>query len=256
MKNSPISIIIPTYREAANIEPLVRRIFRTTRAARISAEVVFVDDQSDDETVGAIQRMAGEYCVRVSVRAKERGLSSAVVHGFTLAKHDILVVMDADLQHPPESIPALVGPIASNQADFAIGSRYAPGGAIAERWSLPRRVASRFATMLARPLVRVRDPMSGYFALPRSTWQRAGRFRPRGYKIALELAVRARCCRIAEVPITFSTRQAEKSNLGFRQIVEYLRQLVGLYRFQYQRWSVAIIVSAIAIVLWGVLGRR
>ncbi len=252
MKNSPVSIIIPTYREAGNIEPLVRRIFRALQQARISAEVVFVDDHSDDGTAGIIERLAADYQVRVSVRQNERGLASAVVHGFALAKHDILVVMDADLQHPPESIPLLVEPIARDDAEFVVGSRYTRGGKIVETWSLPRRVASRLATILARPLVPIRDPMSGFFALPRSTWQRLDRVRPVGYKIALELAVRARCTRIVEVPITFSTRQAEQSKLGLRQSAQYLRQLVGLYWFRYKRW---LTISAAAVATWIVVRR-
>ena len=232
--DSAVSIIVPVYREGPNIEPLVRRSFAALHDARVEAEMILVDDDSGDQTVQIVERLASQFPVHITVRTGRRGLSSAVLHGFARAANDVLVVMDADLQHPPEAIPNLVRPIAAGQADIVFGSRYAPGGAIAGDWPILRRLGSRVATLLARPLVPVKDPMSGFFALHRDTWLRAAELNPMGYKIGLELAVKARCRRCLEVPITFSVRQAGTSKLTIRQQAQYLRQLVHLYWYRYR----------------------
>lgn len=229
---APISIVVPVYREAINIEPLVRRTFAALRQAHLEAELILVDDDSGDGTVEIVDRLAAVFPVRLSVRRRQRGLASAVLHGFAQASNDVLVVMDADLQHPPEAIPSLVHPIATGDADIVFGSRYVPGGAVVRQWSYLRRIGSHVATLLARPLVPVRDPLSGFFALHRDTWRRAGKLKPTGYKIGLELAVRARCNRCVEVPITFSTRRAGRSKLTIHPQLQYLYQLIRLYCYR------------------------
>src|SRR5205814_2934642 len=135
----------------------------------------------------------------------------AVLHGARLAQHPVIIVMDADLSHPPEAIPALLAALGSS--DFAVGSRYVPGGSTDDRWSLGRAINSRLATCLARPLTRVRDPLSGFFALRRSTLDAAGPLNPLGYKIGLELLVKCPCRAIAEVPIHFASRARGRSKL-------------------------------------------
>jgi dolichol-phosphate mannosyltransferase len=140
--------------------------------------------------------------------------------------------MDADMQHPPQAIPKLVGCITSGQADFVLGSRSAPGGSVAGQWPWTRRLNSWVATVLARPLTAVSDPMSGFFALHRDTWKRADRLNPLGYKIGLELMVKARCRKCVEVPIQFQTRLAGQSKISLREQWRYLRHLYRLYRFR------------------------
>lgn len=233
-KDSFISIIVPTFREAPNIEPLVRRTFTTLREAGITAEMIIVDDDSQDGTTEIVERLAESFPVRIVVRKTDRGLATAVVEGFAHAKGDILVVMDGDLQHPPESVPALVTPVASGHADFALGSRHAPGAEVAGQWTNWRRLNSFVATMLARPLIRLCDPMSGFFALRRETWLQARQLNPVGYKIGLELAVRCGCQRCVEIPFAFSTRHAGDSKLTARQQLEYIRQLGRLYWFRFK----------------------
>lgn len=240
----PISIVIPTYREAPNIDPLVHRTFAALADAGIEAEMIIVDDHSGDGTEKIVGRLAKQFPIRLLSRTIERGLASAVLHGFAHANHDIFVVLDADLQHPPEAIPAIVAPLTDDVADFVIGSRYAPGGKINTRWTVRRRLNSRIANLLARPLLSVHDPMSGFFALRRDTWRRAGDITPIGYKIALELAVRARCKRYAEIPITFDTRHAGQSKLSLRQQLHYLRQLAHLYWF---RHKIPIIIALVGV---------
>ncbi|NOT01471.1 MAG: polyprenol monophosphomannose synthase [Phycisphaerales bacterium] len=226
----PISIIVPTYREAANVAPLAERVFCALAAAGIGGELIIVDDQSDDGTPDIVRQLAVDRPIRLVQRTGPRGLALAVIDGFAAARHDVFVVMDADLQHPPEGIPELLRPIFDGRADMVFGSRHAPGGQIDDRWSLNRRVTSRLATLLTRPLLpTVTDPLSGFFALRRSVWLNAAGLQPRGYKIGLELAVRCRGARISEVPITFACRRAGRSKLGVAAKLAFVRQLIHLY---------------------------
>lgn len=233
-----VSVVVPTYHEAENIAALAGRVFAALESASIPGELIIVDDNSNDGTREAVDRLAASHPIRLIVRTDERGLSSAVIRGFQEARHDILLCMDADLSHPPESLPAVVEPIAEGRAEFCIGSRYVSGGRTERDWGLLRRVNSRGATLLARPLTRVADPMAGFFCLRRETFDRATQagLNPVGYKIGLELLVKARCTRVAEVPITFADRLHGDSKLTFGQQLQYLRHLARLYRF---RWPIA-----------------
>jgi len=244
-----VSIIVPTYREAANLAPLTQRLFASTRAAGLDAELIVVDDNSGDGSEEVVNKLAADYPVRIVVRKNERGLSSAVLRGFEDAKADLLLVMDADLQHPPESAPELIHRLASNDCDFVIGTRYG-GGAIPAEWPWTRKLSSRVATLLARPLAPLSDPMSGFFALRRETWQRAaGRLNPLGYKIGLELFVKGRCAKPADVPITFGLRHAGTSKFSFREQWLYARHLLRLYRFRYPVWFWGIVVAVFASII-------
>ncbi|MBK8271308.1 MAG: glycosyltransferase [Planctomycetes bacterium] len=127
-KLAPVSIIVPTFREAKNIPILVEQVFAALAGAGRRGEMIIVDDNSRDGSVEAVAALAGRYDVRIVVRENERGLSSAVVRGFDEARHDLMLCMDADLSHPPESVPAVIRPIESGEADFCIGSRYVAGG--------------------------------------------------------------------------------------------------------------------------------
>ncbi len=250
------SIIVPTYREAPNIEELVRRIFAATRAANIEAELILVDDDSRDGTEGIVESLRGQYPVRLLVRRAERGLARAVVAGFAEARFDRLVVLDADLQHPPEAIPQLLAGLDDPGCDFVMATRYSRRGSVAAGWPWYRRLASRLATALARPLAPLTDPMSGCFALKTEAWKRAAsRVDPIGYKIGLELCVKCGCRQPAEVPISFGTRAAGSSKLGWSAQTAYLRHLLRLYRFRFPRgmWvarSLAITVVALFVLLF------
>lgn len=248
-----VSVIVPTFREAANLELLVDRVFRALGEAGITGEMVIVDDQSDDGTAEIVERLAGTYPVRLIVRTTERGLSSAVLRGFAEARADRLVVMDADLQHPPERIPDLLGRLGEGPCDFVIGSRYIAGAGVEDQWPAHRRMVSRVATLLARPLAPLSDPMSGFFALRRETWRSAEGLNPLGYKIALELYVKGGCQHPIEVPIRFAVRHAGKSKLSAREQWLYLRHLWRLYRF---RFPVGAVVAALVVVglIAGVVG--
>lgn len=181
-----------------------------------------MDDASPDGTA----TRARELGLRVVERG-ERGLATAVMRGLAEARTEICVVMDADLSHPPEAIPALIRAVEAG-AEIAVGSRYAPGGEI-DRWPLLRRMTSRAGTMLARPLTRCRDPLAGFFCLRRGLL-RGVRLQPRGFKILLEILVRSGARRIAEIPIRFEDRGTGASKFGRVERRAFLRQLWELYR--------------------------
>jgi len=222
-----LSILIPTYNEHDNILPLLERIGKAVHGT--DYEVVFIDDSSQDGTAALINSLAARYPARVVVRQGKKGLASAVVDGFELVSGNIVVVMDADLQHPPEVIPALVKAI-QGRADIAVASRYIPGGGNAG-WSKLRQITSSGAVFLAHLLLppsrRVKDPMSGFFALRREVVSGV-KLSPRGYKILLEILVIGRFKRATEVPFMFQLREKGKSKLDVRQEMEYLRHLFSL----------------------------
>lgn len=227
-----VTVVIPTYCEADNLPVLVPRIAGAAAAAGIRVEILIVDDNSPDETSARCASLAAQHPVRLLVRKTERGLASAVVHGMRHAAGDVLVVMDADLSHPPEKIPALVAAV-QDGADFAIGSRYTSGGATAEDWGLGRWINSKVATLLARPLCRAADPMAGFFALRKRAFAACeGSLDPVGYKIGLELLVKAGCRRVVEIPIEFRNRLHGTSKLTLREQVNYVRHLKRLYEFK------------------------
>lgn len=228
-----VSVVIPTLRERDSLERLLPKLFGILDAAGISAEVVIVDDNSCDGTFCLCASLAAEHNLRLITRTDERGLSSAVLRGLREAVGEICVVMDADLSHPPEAVPALVEAARSPFCDVAIGSRYIAGGSADERWSTYRRLNSRVATFLAVGLTRAKDPLAGFFAVRRSTLERAAELRPLGYKILLELIVRCDCRRMVEVPIHFQDRALGKSKLSAAQQWLYLRHLARLYAARY-----------------------
>lgn len=233
---SPVSIVVPTFREAANLKPLVERAFSALRSAGIEGELIVVDDDSRDGTEQIIESLREAYPVRLIVRRGERGLSGAVLEGFRHTRFDLFVVLDADLQHPPERVPDLVRKLDDPSCDFVIATRYALGGSIAQSWPWYRRWGSRAATRLARPLAPITDPMSGFFAVRRQSWEKAASLNPIGYKIALELYVKCGCRNPAEVPIPFGLRVAGESKAGFREGSRYFRHLIHLYGYRISRW--------------------
>jgi dolichol-phosphate mannosyltransferase len=227
----PLSIIVPTVNEAANLPLLVERIHTALSRLRLTYEVLIIDEGSSDGTPEVCAKLAEGFPVTLFVRESPiGGLSGAVLHGFARACGEIVVVMDADLQHPPEALPSLIAPLTRGESDFVIGSRRAPGGSIVGPWGTCRRLNSAMARWLAAPLVRgVHDPMSGFFAVRRATVQAAGDLNPLGYKIGLELLCKCDLDRVVEVPIQFGTRLSGDSKLTFAQQIAYLRHLSRLY---------------------------
>lgn len=185
-------------------------------------ELVVVDDGSPDGTADLAEALGRVHPVRVVRRAGKAGLASAVVAGFAAAKGDTLVVMDADLSHPPEVVPQLLAAL-DGGADLAIGSRYVKGGGAMD-WPMRRRVVSRVACLMGNALVPVRDSTSGFFALRRPVIDGV-KLNPIGFKIGFEVMARGRYQRAVEVPYVFRDRELGRSKFGRREIGQYLIQL-------------------------------
>lgn len=251
MPGGLVSIVVPTFREAENLAELADRAFAAFDSSGLRGEMIVVDDDSRDGTIDVVRRLASKHPIRLITRTQERGLSSAVLCGFGQAKGEILVCMDADLSHPPESLPDLIAPIAAGSADFAIGSRYVAGGRTKEDWGAFRKLNSLVATWLARPLTDAQDPMAGFFCLRRETLRHAeaAGLDPIGYKIALEILVKSQCGRVVEIPIEFSDRLHGKSKLTPRQQWLYLRHLWRLYRFCYPTGARLGMIGAVLLLV-------
>jgi dolichol-phosphate mannosyltransferase len=222
-----VSIVIPTYNERENLPELVERIFKACKG-KLKATVIIVDDNSPDKTYETAKKLGKRFNVKAVCRKTERGLSSAVVEGFKLAEGEILGVMDADLSHPPEKIPEMVK--ALQKADVVVASRLMKGGGV-EEWPLIRRIISKGATLLARPLTGVSDPMSGFFFFKRRILTGVT-LSPMGYKILLEVLVKGRYESVAEVPYVFINRQVGESKLNMRIQAQYARHVLDLYLFK------------------------
>ncbi len=224
-------MIVPTYNEKDNLDELVQRINSSCSKAGIECEIVIVDDNSPDGTGAKAEELAKSARMKVLHREGKLGLSSAVLEGFKVASGSVLVVMDADLSHPPEKIPEMVSKIESGEAELVVGSRYIKGGSV-ENWPLRRKAVSKGATFLARWLTKVKDPMSGFFALSRSVIDGVA-LNPVGYKIGLEILVKGKYEKAAEVPIHFADRKAGKSKLGGTEMLRYIDHVSMLYEHKH-----------------------
>lgn len=208
-----ISIIVPTLNEAENVEPLVRQIVAAVPECH---EIIIVDDGSNDGTRERVGSLASTTPVRLLEREQPTlGLSGAVIAGARAARGEIVVVMDADLSHPPDRIPSLLAPLIQGRAEMVVGSRYVVGGST-PGWPLYRKIMSRIAAGLAYPLTGVHDAMCGFFALRRSLLLELAP-EATGFKIAFEAIVRGgRGLRVLEVPIAFRDRARGASKMNLR----------------------------------------
>jgi dolichol-phosphate mannosyltransferase len=227
-----LSLVVPTYNEGKNIRELIERLTELLEAPLAGEyELVVVDDDSPDRTWEMAQALTVDFPrVRVMRRVGERGLSSAVIRGWQVARGDVLAVIDADLQHPPEVTLQLWSEI-ERGADLTVASRHTEGGGVSS-WSVIRRLLSRGAQLLGLLILpgvlgRVSDPMSGYFMVRREAI--GGRpMSPLGYKILIEVIGRGKIRWIGEVGYVFRERTEGESKVTWRLYVDYLRHLVRL----------------------------
>ena len=234
------SLIIPTYNESQNIQEIVGILSEILdRAIPGDYELIVVDDDSPDRTWELACELIPDYPqLQVIRRETERGLSTAVIRGWQAAQGEILGVIDADLQHPPEILLQLWGEIEKG-AELAVASRNVEGGGVSE-WSIVRRFLSRGAQLLGLAILpevigRLSDPMSGFFMVRRSAI--ANRLlSPVGYKILIEVAARGQIRWIAETGYVFRERVAGASKVTWKQYIEYLQHLITL---RFSLWPVA-----------------
>ena len=226
-----VSVIVPTYNEADNIEVTILKVSSIFDDMQIRSEIIVVDDNSHDGTPEIAESLSDKYPVRVYVRKNERGLATAVMKGFELARGDICLVMDADLSHPLDKIPEMINPILQGKCDMTVGSRYITGGGCAG-WPLRRKMISKVSGLLARGLTNLSDATSGFMAIKRSLLNGV-KLDPVGWKIVLETIVRLQP-RFIEIPIMFVDRQKGESKLNAKARLEYLFHLWKLYSYKYQ----------------------
>jgi len=230
-----VSLIIPTYNEKDNVRPLIEKLHSVL--AGYQYEVVFVDDNSRDGTIELVESLSAKYPVRIIVRKDVRGLATAVVDGFKYAQGQYFVVMDADLQHPPELIPNLLQAL-ENGADMAIASRYISGGGM-QNWSTSRKIISKGAIIITHILLpysrAVKDITSGFFALKREVVEGV-ELKPIGWKILLETLYMGKSQKVVEVPFIFALRTKGTSKLNFKQQIEYLKHIWSLMCRKGEHW--------------------
>lgn len=232
MEVQGVSIIVPTYREADNLQKLTEEISKIKGMVG-HLELIIVDDNSQDGTKELIKEIQKKRdWIYLAVRENQRGLSTAVIEGFNQAKYPFLVCMDADLSHPVDKIPEMIAEISKPNVDMVIGSRNVTGGGVHEKWSFFRWINAFVAKMLAKPFTSVKDPMSGFFCIKKSTFQKAAKLNPIGYKIGLELMVKCHCKNMKEIPIYFDRRYKGESKLSAKEIMNYLKHLYRLALFK------------------------
>jgi len=234
--NQKLTLVIPTYNEAANIESLYSLLVGVFSKNNIDFEVIVVDDNSPDQTWKIVQSIAvKDNRIKVIRRTNERGLATAVIAGWKCAKGDILAVMDGDLQQPPETIPLLLNKLNEDSLiDIVIASRNIKG-AIACRRSAWRGFVSWLGTsisifLLPKLLAQVSDPMSGLFILRKEVINNKV-LTPWGYKILLEVLAKGSYRKIAEIPYVFAERKKGGSKAGIKQ---YLISFIYLLRLNIQ----------------------
>ncbi len=230
-------VVVPTYNEAKNLPLLLEQVM----ALEISGlELLVVDDNSPDGTAQVVEDAGAEYQNRVHVlrRAQKEGLGPAYVAGFKEALRlgaDVVIQMDADLSHPPKSIPAMLEGI--KIADVAVGSRYVPGGGVAGDWGLSRRFLSRWGDVYVRRVLglRIQDSKSGFKAFRRAVLENLPleNLHSKGFIFQAEVVY---LCQkmgfvVTEVPYVFWDRQEGRSKMSLRIIVE------ALWRSYQIRWA-------------------
>lgn len=244
MGQDKLTIIVPSYNEEKNIEPLVNQIEECL--GKIDFEILYVDD-STDNTPQIISKIAEkDPHVKLFHRDKEKGLATAVLKGFEIAEGNILAVMDADLQHPPKILRGMYAAIQAG-ADICIPSRFITGGSDGGlNWY--RKFVSGTARYLGKVLLpclrKISDPTGGLFMVRKEAVMNGGKLQPIGWKIMIEVLALAKYTTIIEIPYAFCDRFEGESKLSKKVIVEYIKQCIDLRRrgnkqknVQVIRWS-------------------
>lgn len=226
------SLVIPTYQESQNIARVVRLISKLLdEVLPNNYELIVVDDNSPDRTWEIAKNLMPDYPqLRVMLRQRERGLSTAVIRGWQAARGQVFGVIDGDLQHPPEVLLKLLKTIEYG-ADLAVASRHIEEGGVSN-WSIVRRFLSRGAQtlgliVLPEVIGRVSDPMSGYFLVRRRAIT-GRKLNPIGYKILIEVLGQGNIDKISEIGYVFQERQEGSSKVTAKQYVDYLQHLLRL----------------------------
>lgn len=224
-----VTIIIPTLNEEENVDFLLERIFEVRASAGLDCSVLFVDSASVDKTCDCVKKWAEKKPVQLLRRDVNVGLAPAVIAAAHQVDTEYVLVMDADLSHPPEKIPSLLAPLLAGQYDMVIGSRYVKGGTMPD-WPFSRKLSSKLATLPALCFCSAKDPLAGFFAVKTGLITGLPAEVP-GFKIGLAvLAEYHKTIRIKEIPIEFRDRDYGQSKMNKGVVLDYLRQLGGLVK--------------------------
>jgi dolichol-phosphate mannosyltransferase len=250
-----VTVIVPTFNERDNIAELVARVGAALDGRR--AEILVVDDSADG-TAAEVERVAASAALPVRVIHRQQntgGLGGAVVLGLSEAEADICVVLDGDLQHPPELIPAMLDRHAEGDADVVAASRYIGGGdsqglGTAVRFGVSRAATWLTKAMFPRRLARSTDPMTGFFLVDRRRIDVAD-LKPQGFKILLEILARSDV-RIAEVPMEFAERRHGTSKASLRQGATFVAHLTRLRFGKMSLFAIIGLLGAVAnlAIMW------
>jgi len=225
-----VSVVIPTKNEELNILRLLSQVMK------YADEVIVVDDSSDMTAKLATGTGA------IVVNGQRKGLGQAIIDGISHASNEVVLVMDADFSHSPQSIPHLLNPIIEHGYDMCVGSRYVKGGDTLG-WTKKRIAISRFAGSLAYLITGLRDNTSGFFAFRRSIVQNTV-LKPESWKIMLEVLIKCSPVSVKEVPISFTDRCVGESKFNMKQVAYYLKHLLKLGLYKYQKFVKFCIVGA------------
>lgn len=235
-RSRSLSVIIPTYNESQNITRMLD-IISLSLHPETNAEIIVVDDNSPDGTGRIVEEYARKsrargWCeIRLVNRKEEKGLSSAILAGIRASVGEAVVVMDSDFSHPPETIAKMIEELKSSDCDIVVASRYVKGGSITG-WPFKRKLISKGATKIAqRSLgIKIKDPMSGFFAFRRHVIRNI-KFEAIGYKLLLEILVKAKEAKVREIPYNFTDRRTGDSKLDRSVIFDYIKSVWNLYRY-------------------------
>jgi dolichol-phosphate mannosyltransferase len=227
-----LALVIPTLHEAANIRSLLERIGASLDPLGMPYELIVVDDDSQDGTENIVRGISAKDArVRLLVRHGQRGLAGAVSDGWKCSQAEVLGVIDADLQHPPELLSQMWEKVEGGY-EIVIASRYAEPGSM-RSWNPLRRAISELGIMLAGPLqkraLRVKDPLSGFFLVRRRCLEGV-ELQRHGFKLLLEILVRGNIGSVAEVPFNFGMRQGGESKASLATGLHYFYLLGRLWR--------------------------
>ena len=223
-----LSVIVPTFNEAANVPRLV--VMLSAALTGIRWEVIFVDDDSTDGTSAVVRDLAArDPRVRGIQRIDRRGLSSACIEGALSSAAPFIAVMDGDLQHDETLLPTMLERLRGGDFDIAVGSRYVAGGGT-DGWQAERQSMSNLATRLSRTVISadLNDPMSGFFMIRRDAFMASVRnLSALGFKLLLDLFISSpQPLRFVELPYRFRNREAGESKLDTGVMWDYAMLLL------------------------------
>lgn len=226
-KPCELAVVIPTFNELGNIEPLLALL--ETALAGVRWEAIFVDDDSPDGTAQFLLALSARNSrVRCLRRVGRRGLSSACVEGMLSSGAECLAVIDADLQHDETLLPKMLHALQHEPFDLVVGTRYMEGGSVSG-WDASRQKISSLATTLSQRLlgIQLKDPMSGFFMIRRAAFEGAVYgLSSIGFKILVDLVASSKKpLRVKELPYQFRNRLAGESKLDNRVAWDYLMLL-------------------------------